>query len=70
MKIYVSRWEIETYFKSAKEYFELEDCKIRVEEAQRRRMTIVSVAYFVHNSSIKANYGKETFLRLRTRKCL
>ena len=44
---YLERWDIETYFKSAKQEFNLGKCKLRAESGQRHWMILMKIAYLI-----------------------
>ena len=44
---YLERWDIETYFKSAKQEFNLGKCKLRTESGQRHWMILIKIAYLI-----------------------
>ncbi|MGC9140175.1 transposase [Athalassotoga sp.] len=44
---YLERWDIETYFKSAKQEFNLGKCKLRTESGQRHWMILIKISYLI-----------------------
>jgi len=44
---YLERWDIETYFKSAKQEFNLGKCKLRAESGQRHWIVLMKIAYLI-----------------------
>jgi len=44
---YLQRWDIETYFKSAKQEFNLGKCRLRTESGQRQCMILIKIAYLI-----------------------
>jgi hypothetical protein len=47
VETYLERWNIETYFKSAKQDFGLGKCKLRTDLGQRNWMILVKLAYLI-----------------------
>jgi len=57
--VYLKRWNIETYFKSAKQEFNLGKCRLRTESGQRHWMILIKLAYLIfkeHMEYLKRKY--------------
>lgn len=56
---YLKRWNIEMYFKSAKQEFNLGKCRLRTESGQRHWMILIKLAYLIfkeHMEYLKRKY--------------
>jgi hypothetical protein len=61
VETYLERWNIETYFKSAKQDFGLGKCKLRTDLGQQNWMILVKLAYLIfkeHMEYLKAKVEK------------
>jgi len=61
VETYLERWNIETYFKSAKQDFGLGKCKLRTDSGQRNWMILIKLSYLIfkeHMEYLKLKSGK------------
>jgi hypothetical protein len=61
VETYLERWNVETYFKSAKQDFGLGKCKLRTDSGQQNWMILVKFAYLIfkeHVEYLKAKVKK------------